>query len=90
MTMESGRRKMATSDRLLGLSMACPGCDRQITSNGHMYYTAFLKSWSIGFWCPVEKEVFPCWRPEYQSLINEVAAGLDIESLPYEPFHITR
>lgn len=46
-----------------------------------------MSEWYIEFWYSVNKEVFPICRPEYQSLIGEVAAGLDIDSLPYEPPH---
>ncbi|SNT12815.1 hypothetical protein SAMN06265795_114122 [Noviherbaspirillum humi] len=82
-------RKMATSDRLLGLTRECPECGRQIQSNGQMYFDFVTHDWYIGFWCPVEKEVSSCWRPEYQPLIDEVSNGLEFDSLPDEPAHVT-
>jgi len=74
---------VATDDRLLGLTQKCPDCGRQIYSNGKMYYEDdSAVEWSIGYWCPYDKEMIRIWTPNDKPLLDEVTKDIDISSLP--------
>ena len=77
------KRRVATDDRLLGLTRRCPECGATMTSNGEMYIDKDKISWFVGFWCPVDKEVFPVWAPELEPAIRQAAQGLDVDALPF-------
>lgn len=61
------------SDRLLGLSIACPECGSAMQSTGKMYYSPVIKEWLIEYWCPSDRQMFNIYTPETYSLSRELA-----------------
>ncbi len=82
------RRRIAVSDRVLGLKKMCPICGDEISSNGQLLYTPNLKWWSVGYFCPVDREVIWASSPATDAVVAEATRGIDIDTLPYEPFVI--
>jgi hypothetical protein len=85
--MADERRRIAKSDRVLGLSKICSDCGNRIESNGELLYSPDMGWWSIGYWCPYDREVMWSHSRDTAALIDEITKNIDIESLPFEPFH---
>ncbi|WP_143002358.1 hypothetical protein [Nitrosospira sp. Nl5] len=62
------------SDRLLGLSVACPQCGTTMQSTGKMHYSPVIKDWLIEYWCPSDRQLFNIYTPETYSLARELAS----------------
>jgi hypothetical protein len=81
------RRRVSRDDRVAGIVRRCPECGTEMRSLPELYWDdeSLVRIWSIGFFCPEDRETFPIWAPEYQALIDEVTKDVDIESLPLWP-----
>lgn len=78
-----GPIRVVSNDLLLGFSQVCPECGRTIQSTGEMYYDEGTKfGWSIGYWCPNDKETFRIWTPKDKPLLDQLSANLEISTLP--------
>jgi hypothetical protein len=69
--------RMLESDRLRGLTIACPECGTTIQSTGKMYYSPVIKDWLIEYWCPVDQEFLTIYTPETARLARETAGDHD-------------
>jgi hypothetical protein len=67
------KREIIRDDRLLALSATCPECGQPMTPLGFIHRLPGDSGWHVGFEseCRPDEE-FGLWRPEYQSLIDEV------------------
>jgi hypothetical protein len=80
------RRRVLRDGRAAGFVRTCPECGRQMTSLPELYYDEDgMAKWFIGFYCPYDDDTFPIWAPEYEALIDEITAGVDMSKLPLWP-----
>lgn len=78
-----GPIRVISNELLFGFSRVCPECGRTIHSNGEMYYDEGTEfGWSIGYWCPYDKQTFRIRTPKDKPLIDQLTANLDISTLP--------
>lgn len=81
--MTFGPIRILQSERLLGLSRNCPECGGLIRSDGKLYFDEGTQfGWSIGYWCPTDRETLRIWSPADNALIQELTRGVDVSSLP--------
>lgn len=75
-------RRVLRDDRVAGIVRRCPECNKEMRSLPELYCDGESRFWTVGFFCPEDRETFATWAPEYQALIDEVTRGVDIKSLP--------
>lgn len=80
------RNAVLYCERLLGLRDDCniPYCRQWESGTGWLLYNVEVGIWLVGFKCP-EHGHSGAWRPEWQSLVDEV-----IEKKTKEGFDIAR
>jgi hypothetical protein len=71
-------------ERLREVWAPCPDDGHVLVPTGDMYSRDESgRLWSIAFRCPEHMhEILRIWRPEFEPLIDEILAGIDVDSLP--------
>jgi hypothetical protein len=76
-------RRVLRDDRARAISTRCPECNRELHGNGELYFDEGLAAgWTIGFYCPYDREVFPIWTPEFEPFLEEATRNVDTAALP--------
>lgn len=70
-------------ERLREVYALCPDDGHVLVPTGDLYSSDETgRSWSVAFRCPLhDDEILRIWRPEFQPLIDEVLAGVDVSAL---------